>query len=284
MNNDYSGKTILVSLAHPDDESFGMGGTLAYYASHGAAVHLICATRGEVGDVAEEFMNDYATKAEAREAELHCAAEHLGLSGVYFLDYRDSGMEGTDDNDNPACLWAAPLDEVAVKVLKYMRELEPDIVLTFDPAGGYLHPDHIKIHRATVRAFEVSNTLEFAEAGAPYQPEKLYYHVFPRGFVRLVVRSLKLFGRDVTKFGRNKDIDLERLANIESYPMHISIKYDAAALEKKDEASVCHASQLDFGQQSPSLLRLMRRVLGTVDHFTQAYPEVPEKYRAKDLL
>ena len=77
--------TMLVVMAHPDDESFGMGGTLAWYAEKGAAVHLICATRGESGEVDPEHMRGYATIGEKREAELRCAAEILGLESVQFL-------------------------------------------------------------------------------------------------------------------------------------------------------------------------------------------------------
>ena len=93
--------TILSVLAHPDDESFGMGGTLAHYANRGVSVHLICATRGEVGEVDPEYLENFESIAERRESELRCAANKLGLSGVHFLDYRDSGMPGSEDNQHP---------------------------------------------------------------------------------------------------------------------------------------------------------------------------------------
>ncbi len=93
--------TLLSVLAHPDDETFGMGGTLAMYAQRGVAVYLVCATRGEVGDVDAEHMNGYKTAGEAREAELRCAAGKLGLAGVYFLDYRDSGMPARPTTNIP---------------------------------------------------------------------------------------------------------------------------------------------------------------------------------------
>jgi LmbE family N-acetylglucosaminyl deacetylase len=95
---------MLVVLAHPDDETFGLGGTLALYAMQGVKVHLICATRGEVGTVAPEFMEGYSSIADLRVDELLCASELLGLEQVHFLDYRDSGMEGTADNEHPKAL------------------------------------------------------------------------------------------------------------------------------------------------------------------------------------
>ena len=148
---DDKNKTILSVLAHPDDESFGMGGTLALYATRGAAVHLVCATRGEVGEVGPEYLRDYASIGELREAELRCASGHLGLAGVYFMDYRDSGMPGSPDNQHPQALAAQPLEQVAACVAQYIRKIRPQVVLTFDPIGGYYHPDHVAIHKATVQ-------------------------------------------------------------------------------------------------------------------------------------
>ena len=108
--------TLLSVLAHPDDESFGMGGTLAHYARQGVAVHLVCATRGEVGDVDPQYLRGFNSVAERREHELRCAAEKLGLTSVHFLDYRDSGMPGSDDNHHPRALASAPIEDVAQRL------------------------------------------------------------------------------------------------------------------------------------------------------------------------
>ena len=100
---------------------------------------------------------DFSSVAERRESELRCAAGILGLTGVYFLGYRDSGMPGTPDNQHPNALAAQPVDEVAAKVVHYIRLLRPQVVVTHDPIGGYKHPDHIAMHRATVRAFKLAS-------------------------------------------------------------------------------------------------------------------------------
>ena len=92
---------MLAVLAHPDDESFGMGGTLALYARRGVAVHLVCATRGEAGEVDEQLLSGKRSIAELRENELRCAAQKLGLAGVHFLGYRDSGMAGSGWRERP---------------------------------------------------------------------------------------------------------------------------------------------------------------------------------------
>ena len=149
-------KTILAVLAHPDDESFGLGGTLALYASKGYDTYLVCATRGEVGTVDEEHLNGFKDIAELRTEELKRAAKILGLKEVFFLGYRDSGMPGTEENKHPNAQINHSVDEVAGKVVKYIRELKPDVVLTFDPIGGYKHPDHIHIHNSDGAGFRKS--------------------------------------------------------------------------------------------------------------------------------
>lgn len=263
-------KTILAALAHPDDESFGMGGTLALYASQGHNVYLICATRGEAGTVDEHHLNGYESIAELRENELRCAAGHLGLSDIFFLDYRDSGMPGMDANQHPDAQINAPIDEVAEKVVRYIRELRPDVVLTFDPIGGYRHPDHIHIHQATVLAFEKAADGTFhPQAGEPFQPARLYFHTIPRGFLKFAVTLIRLFGKNPKKWGRNGDIDLESLANVD-FPTHVRIDYTPAS-EKKTLASACHASQ-GGSQMRRGVIGTVFRLLGESDTFMQAYP------------
>jgi LmbE family N-acetylglucosaminyl deacetylase len=277
-------RKILSVLAHPDDESFGMGGTLALYARQGVEVHLICATRGEAGTVDPEFLEGYDSVASCREAELRCAAEKLGIQRVTFLDYRDSGMPGSSDNQHPRAFINAPLEEVTEQVTAYIRSFKPDVVLTFDPVGGYHHPDHIHIHRAATEAFHAAGEPSaYPEAGAPFQPDRLYFHIFPRTFVRVAVWVLRLIGQDPSRFGRNQDINLEILADDEDYPPHAQINYSRVK-NIKEKASNCHASQINFSSQSPLLLRLIRSVSAGKDTFMQAFPEVPESYRTSDLF
>jgi len=144
---------MLVVVAHPDDETFGMGGTLALYAHLGVEIHLICATRGEVGEVDAEKLKGFSSIGELREHELRCAADVLGLRKVHFLGYRDSGMLGSDDNSHPDAFINAPRDHVAEKIAVMMREIKPDVALTFDPIGGYMHPDHIAAHKEEKKSF-----------------------------------------------------------------------------------------------------------------------------------
>ena len=267
-----SKQTILAVLAHPDDESFGMGGTLALYAPRGVDVHLVCATRGEVGDVAPELLKGFRSIAELRESELRCAAGILGLKGVHFLDYRDSGMPGSLDNQHPRALAAQSLDEVAANVVCYIRELKPQVVLTFDPTGGYRHPDHIAIQRATVRAFEQAANPEFAPGNLPvHAPEKLFFHIFPKGFLRFAVKLLPLIGKDPHKFGANGDIDITMIAEVD-YPTNARIDI-RSVLKKKEQAGACHASQ-GGGRMGGGLVNFFMRLFSGCEAFMRAYPPV----------
>ena len=274
-------KTLLAVLAHPDDESFGLGGTLALYARRGYDTYLVCATRGEVGMV--DDLGGHASIAELRESELRCAAKHLGLTGVYFLGYRDSGMPGSDDNRHPNAQVNRPVEEVAGRVVKYIRELKPDVVLTFDPIGGYKHPDHIQIHRATALAFDRADDASFhPEAGAPFQPRALYFQVFPRGFLKWATRLLPLFGKDPAKFGRNGDINLKELAEVD-FPVHARLDIRSVS-EVKREAGACHASQGGVGMRR-GLMGFVTKVFGEHEDYMRAYPPVDTGFtRLRDLF
>ncbi len=272
---------LMAILAHPDDESFGTGGTLALYAQSGVRIHLVCATRGEVGDVPPEMMQGFKQVAELREHELRCAAEVLGLDGVHFLDYRDSGMPGTPDNQHPRALAAAPLDEVVSKLVPLLRRWKPQVVITFDPIGGYCHPDHVAIHQAAVQAFHAAGDPAYAPQDLPaYQPQKLYFHIFPRRLMRWLARLLPWFGIDPQRFGRNQDIDLVQISQPD-YPVHARINYRPVAAAKQ-QASACHASQ--EGPPSGGLLGLIFRLGSQYDTFMRAYPPTPPERIERDLF
>jgi len=274
-------RILLAVLAHPDDETFGAGGTLAYYASRGVEVHLVCATRGEAGDVDAEMMRGYSSVAELREHELNCAAHELGLREVHMLDYRDSGMQGSPDNHNPRALAVANIDEVAGKVVRYIRELRPQVVVTFDPIGGYRHPDHIAIQRAAVKAFYAAGDAAQYPDGIPaFRPQKLYFSTFPRGFLKMSLIFLRLIGKDPHKFGKNGDIDLVPIAQA-NFPVNAKVDY-RSVVEKKDRASACHASQGGARLTGGFMLQL-RKVFGISDQFMRAYPP-PDKKMERDLF
>jgi LmbE family N-acetylglucosaminyl deacetylase len=275
-------KTILAVLAHPDDETFGLGGTLALYARKGYDTYYVCATRGEAGTLDAEYLDGFKDTAELRTNELMRAAKILGLKEVFFVDYRDSGMPGTEENKHPDAQINHSIDEVAGKVVKYIRELKPDVVITFDPIGGYKHPDHIHIHKATVLAFEKANDASFhPEAGSPYKPRALYFQVFPRRILRWTVRLMPLFGKDPTKFGRNQDVNLRELVEVD-FPVHTRVDISPVA-EIKREASRQHASQ-GGSEMRRGWMGLFTKLIGEREEFMRAYPPIVGHYRVSNDL
>ncbi|HCE17600.1 MAG TPA: GlcNAc-PI de-N-acetylase [Anaerolinea thermolimosa] len=277
-------RILLAVLAHPDDESFGTGGTLAYYARQGVEVHLVCATRGEAGEMEEGFLRGFTSPAERREAELRCAAEKLGLKGVYFLGYRDSGMPGSPDNAHPNALVAQPQTEVALKIACFIRLLRPQVVITFDPIGGYRHPDHIAVHRATVEAFSLAAQADVnLDDLPPYQAERLYFHLIPRTFLRWMVRLMPLFGRDPQRFGKNHDIDLRSIVEVH-FPVHAVIQYRSVAAIR-DAASACHASQGGSSLTGSGIIGRLRRLFFSYEMYMRGYPPArPKEQVVRDLF
>jgi LmbE family N-acetylglucosaminyl deacetylase len=270
--------TILAVLAHPDDESFGMGGTLALYAQKGYDVHLVCATLGEAGTVDDQYLQNYESISALREAELGCAAQSLGLTSLHLLGYRDSGMPDTPENEHPNAQINHSIEEVAGKVVRYIREIKPDIVLTFDPMGGYRHPDHIHIQKAATLAFEkADNATFYPESGPPFKPLALYYHLFPRKFLKWATRLMPLFGQNPRKWGRNKDIDLKSLVNIE-FPTHARIDI-RDVVEIKREAGACHASQGGIVMRR-GLMGFATRALEKHEDYMRVHPPINGKSKA----
>lgn len=156
---------IVAVYAHPDDESFGPAGTLARYAAAGVPVALICATRGEAGELGDPPVATRATLGDHRAGELRRAADAIGIGPIIFLGYRD-GLLGEAD---PA--------ELADRVAAELGRLAPAVVITFGPHGVNGHADHVAIHRATLAAFD-------ALQSGPDAPRALYYTAFPPDLAR----------------------------------------------------------------------------------------------------
>lgn len=283
--NDSKHKRMLAILAHPDDESFGMGGTLAKYAAEGVEVHLITATGGENGTVEPELLNGYDSIADLRAAELKCAANKLGLASLTMAGYRDSGMPDTEANQHPGCLVTQPLDYVAEHFAQLIREIRPHVVITHDPIGNYKHPDHIACNRATVRAFELAGDPEkLPETGAPaWQPQKLYYSTMPKRWFKLFIRFAPLFGVDPRKFGRNNDIDVVDLVESGDFPIHTRINI-RPYVKAREEASACHASQLAGGPPNTGFFGIILRLMGGYDGYMRAYPPAEDDLREDDFF
>ena len=282
--NDSEKRLVLIG-AHPDDESFGMGGTLAQYAMRGVKCWYLCGTRGELGiDDPNADLKGFGSVGGLRWHEMECAAGVLGLTGLYWLGYHDSGMPGMPSNTAPGAFAAAPVEEAAGRIVKLLRELKPQVVITHDPIGGYRHPDHIAAHNAAVKAYyAASDPAQYPEAGPAWKPDKLYYQTMPHAMMKLAIRLMPLFGRDPHKFGRNGDIDLTKLVETE-YPIHAIIHISKEAEEIRSNAIRCHASQLGGEPPRRGMLGIIQRFQKPQDHFMRADPPVQGKVKEKDLF
>jgi LmbE family N-acetylglucosaminyl deacetylase len=198
---------MLGIFAHPDDEG-SMGGALLQYCSAGVATGLICATRGEVGEIADPALATPETLAGVREGEMRAAAAALGVEKLWFLDYRDSGMAGTADNNDARAFVQVGSAVVVGKLVAIIRQFRPQVVVTFDEYGAYGHPDHIAIYRHTTSAFHAAaDAVQYPELGPAHAVSKLYYTSFPRSVVHAMANWLKAQG-DTGSFG---DIDPQKL-------------------------------------------------------------------------
>jgi N-acetyl-1-D-myo-inositol-2-amino-2-deoxy-alpha-D-glucopyranoside deacetylase len=161
-------RQLMLVHAHPDDESIGTGATMAKYAAQGADVTLVTCTLGELGEIIPPDLANLAWDRENRLgghriAELAAACAALGVSDHRFLGgpgrWRDSGMMGTPANDWDRAFWRADVDEAAGVLLEVIKEVQPQVLVTYDSNGFYGHPDHIQAHRVAWRAFELADGL-----------------------------------------------------------------------------------------------------------------------------
>jgi N-acetyl-1-D-myo-inositol-2-amino-2-deoxy-alpha-D-glucopyranoside deacetylase len=166
--------------AHPDDESIGTGATIAKYAAEGTRVTLVTCTLGELGEIIPPSLAHLAAEredrlGEYRIGELAAACAALGVTDHRFLGgpgrWRDSGMMGTEANDDPRCFWRADVDHAAGALLEVIREVRPQVLVTYDADGYYGHPDHIQAHRVAWRAFERAGAAGPARFYATAAPE-----------------------------------------------------------------------------------------------------------------
>ena len=187
--------------AHPDDETIGTGATLAKYVNEGAQVTLVTCTLGEEGEVLlEEFAHLASDKQDAlgdrRQTELANAMSALGVTDWRLLGgpgrFRDSGMIGTPSNDNAGCFWRADLLEAALPLVEIIREVRPQVVVTYDDFGGYGHPDHKQVHRVTIYALALAASPTFrADLGTPWTAGKVYWTAFPKSVMRAGIEAMK---------------------------------------------------------------------------------------------
>jgi LmbE family N-acetylglucosaminyl deacetylase len=252
-------KRLLVAVAHPDDETFGMGGTMARCTEEGWQVTVVCATRGEVGEISDPALATPETLGSVREQELRDACRVLGVDDVRFLDYRDSGMEGTAENADPRALCNADPERVVNDFAKVIRDTRPAVVLTWDPSGGYGHPDHRAVHLHATKAFE-----QVAASGQAAMA--LYYTALP---LHLFAEMAAELAKQGIEFGN--DSMRERAQELPHLPATTEIDV-AAYVDLKLEAFKQHRSQVSADSPFERISPELRRRFAATEYFHRAYP------------
>jgi len=204
----------------------------------------------------------------------------MGVAELIFLDYRDSGMAGTPENEDPRAFTQVPADEVVCRLVEIMRRLRPHAVATFEPNGGYGHPDHIAIHNHTVRAFHLAADPGYhPELGPAWQAERLFFSAIPRSFFREMRSEMQALGLDTT--------DLDNFAEDSAgWPDEaVNVTVDVSStVEAKWQALHCHRTQFGPGnlfRRMPDerVKRLMSR-----EYFSLAWPQSEATFQLRGLF
>ena len=256
-----NGLSVLAVFAHPDDEAFGSGGTLAMLVARGARVTLVCTTNGDVGEISDPALATPETLAQVRQEELRRSMAVTGIEDLRFLGYRDSGMAGTADNQRPESLHQAEPDRVVAQLAGIIREVRPEAVITHDPTGGYGHPDHIAVHQHVSRAFSL------ADAPAGEKPRLLYYVCFPRSNFRRMWQQMLDAG--ITPPFASLEVDSigspdEAVTTILDVSDYVDVKI--ASLE-------CHRTQIAPNGPFARLPQGFMREIMSTEYFTLTAPQ-----------
>ncbi|MFF4098000.1 N-acetyl-1-D-myo-inositol-2-amino-2-deoxy-alpha-D-glucopyranoside deacetylase [Streptomyces sp. NPDC001903] len=250
--NGLPARRLLLVHAHPDDESINNGVTMAKYAAEGAHVTLVTCTLGEEGEVIPPELAHLApdrddTLGPHRIGELAAAMAELGVSDHRFLGgpgrFRDSGMMGAEQNRRPGSFWSTDVDEAAAHLVEVIREVRPQVLVTYDPDGGYGHPDHIQAHRVAMRGAELAAEATYRrDLGDPWRIGKIYWNRVPRSVVEEGFARLKAAGAKAPFPGLASPEDVPGVVADDRITAEIGA--DGAFVAAKAAAMRAHATQI----------------------------------------
>ncbi|MFD0273143.1 mycothiol conjugate amidase Mca [Kitasatospora sp. NPDC127111] len=274
---------LLSVHAHPDDESSKGAATLARYAADGVDVMVATCTGGERGSVLNPALDRPEVRADLariRRAEMAAAREILGV-GQRFLGFTDSGLPGPDEPLPEGCFALQPVEAAAAPLVALIREFRPHVVVTYDETGGYPHPDHVMTHQVTVEAFEAAADPDrYPEAGAPWQPAKLYYHLaLSRAWFQTLHDAMTAQGVD-SAMG-------ELLADWPDTPPALATTTRIACAEQfavRDAALLAHATQIEPGAGFMAHPRSIEREVWPTEDYHLARSVVPTALPEADLF
>lgn len=278
--------TLMAIHAHPDDECFGGGGTLARYSAAGHITVLVTCTGGEEGEIVDPELNTDEVKrnlAEVRRRELDAAVEILGITHLEMLGYRDSGMVNTPANEDPRSFHKADLEETTGRLVALIRRYRPDVLFTYAEDGGYGHPDHIKAHLTTVAAFGAAgDAARFPEAGEPWTPSKLYYSAWlTRSQVQGLWRAMRERGLSIPFRGQETDEPPEWGVPDDVVTARIDVR---DYVTRKIEALRVHRTQIKLDHPFVTLPEDLAREYVGVEGFVRAQSRVAAPERESDLF
>ncbi len=282
------GLGLLCVHAHPDDEATSTGGILARYAGEGIRTAVVTCTGGERGEIHNMDPVEVGPRlAEVRHAELTASLRVLGAGEPRMLGYVDSGMLGTEGNDDPKSFWRADTDEAVGRLVAQIRAFRPDVVTTYDAYGGYGHPDHVQAHRVAVLAAEASGIARlYPEAGPPWRVRKVYLSTFATSMFGELFAALERLGLTPPPPDPDAAGDVEEPQVPPGTPDElIGAAVDIRPyVETKWAALQQHSSQLDpeaFFMRLPPELRVT--VFGT-EQFLRLRSDVEVPAREDDLF
>jgi N-acetyl-1-D-myo-inositol-2-amino-2-deoxy-alpha-D-glucopyranoside deacetylase len=247
---------LLLVHAHPDDESINQGATMAKYVAEGRGVTLVTCTAGELGEILVPELEHLSPDelAEHRRGELEAAMKELGVTDHRFLGgfgtYRDSGMKWHEDGHAVAAddvhenaFWHADLTEAATRLVEIIREVRPQVLVTYDQFGGYGHPDHIQAHRVAMYGAQLAAVPSYRpELGEAWDVDKIYWGAMAESRMRAGLRLLRESGDTTTFEGMDPDGPM---------PFFVVADKDLTAavdaqddVEKKMNAMRAHATQI----------------------------------------
>ena len=269
-------KRLLACFAHPDDEAFPIGGSLAAHSSRGVNIRLITATSGEEGEVRSPGLAIPDGLGSLRREELSCSVHTLGLQSHHVLGYRDSGMAGTPANNLPEAFINIAQEEIVEILVREIRTFRPQVVLTFEPGGLYGHPDHIAICKHATKAFHTANDAsiypeQLIEGLEPFQPDRLYYSARPQGFRTSMALKLQAAGIDFpmpTIERANDGIDPDEI--------HLEVNV-SDQLDQKMGSILCHKSQVAPNWPYNQVPRSVAADILGREHYIRAWPEFTNK-------
>jgi LmbE family N-acetylglucosaminyl deacetylase len=237
---------VLLVNPHPDDESLGAGGLLAAVSDAGGIPVVLTCTNGEHGFHEHSTIEDTEELIRVRIEEQTAAAEVLGFKSEW-LGYRDSGMAGEESNNHPDSFHSADLNEATERVMKFIEQYEPQVIITQAENGMYGHPDHIKAHEVAVNAFHVAERME-------NPPKKLYYVTTAHSKIRAIGKLMKQAGMDSPFNDMAEEVEIPVGMPDERVTLALEV---GPWGERKNEAIRKHDSQLghrEMWQDAPEEL------------------------------